>query len=73
MGAYNDLATKLKEDEHIPRVRRIRKNLAAIEEVLSTGITIDYLVSRLNEYGFLIKFDTFKAELYREIKKLKKQ
>lgn len=73
MDNFKDLADSLKENEkYIPRARRIFNNLNKIESILSTGITINSLVSILKENGFEIKFESLKNDIYQARKKLKK-
>jgi tRNA A37 threonylcarbamoyltransferase TsaD len=74
MTAYKKLAESLNlESDGKPRARRFYAHLKNIEDLLSTGITAKYLVQKLNENGFEINLKTFKEELYRARKKLKKK
>jgi hypothetical protein len=71
---YKDLANSLNIDKDgIPRARRIRANLCAIEELLDTGLTTKFLVESLNKNGFEVTLNNFNIELYRARKLLKKQ
>jgi hypothetical protein len=73
MDVFEALAENLNKDNYITKAKRIRNNLVSIESILNNGTPVMYLVTKLNEYGFEIKFSVFQTELYRARKLAKKQ
>ena len=68
---YKNLASALKKN-NIMKSRAIKNNIKKIDVILGTGITIKTLVEKLNEYGFMISFDSFKVSLRRARNSLNK-